>query len=308
MSRFLASMGITFLRPHPPVIRAFEKAVSQQAIFQLEVPQDKTRSHHQYLSITACTDRSLTLASPEPFFMVAANWVRKSFLLRGLIQVDPGKPPLLHKFRARILAVGKDKRTITVSMPASVAVMEQRRNVRIALHPKHLPGLVIWGVRKDKDGGAGSILHHNILLDLGAGTPELRRTLMNVSAGGLRLSLAAKKAGPHMEWLEPGRRLIVQMVFSGPDFPGGSKHMFVAKICNTRTENARHELGVSFLAARVSDPKPRWKPLDKNGCELMARVIHFLQVQYYAQARQRLAREGSLANGTSGRRPSGRGA
>jgi len=299
LSRLFARLGLYFIKPHPTIIRTLEKALSQQALFQLEMSHEKDRCHHQYLAIKACTHKSLTLVSPTPFFMVAASWQHKSFLFRCLVQVNSDKPPLLHKFRSKILSVGKDKRTITVAIPADIVAMEQRRAVRITPQPKHLPGLVVWGVHKNQGGAKGTILHHNVLLDMESKDLELRKTLANVSARGMRLSLPQKVVAQNKEWLEIGRRLIIQMVFSSSDFPNDSKHMFVAKICNTRMDDNRHELGIEFLAARVSDPKPRWKPLDKNGCELMARVIHFLQVRYYAEAKQRVVdREGLISAGT----------
>jgi hypothetical protein len=299
LSCFLSSLGFHFIKPKQHVLDALARAVSQQALFQLEIPHDKTKSHYQHMAVTACTPKGFTLVSPTVFFMVAASWQNKSFLFRCLIQVDADKPPLLHKFRSKIIAVGKDKRTITVAPPADIVVMEQRRSVRITPRVDHLPNLVVWGVYKNQDGAKGTILHQNVLLDLETKDPELRRTLLNVSAVGIRLALPQKVVSQNKEWLEIGRKLIVQVVFSGADFPGDSKHMFVARICNARVESGRQELGIQFLATRVSDPKPRWKPLDKGCCEQMAKVIHFLQVQYYSEAKRRLIAHGeSISTGT----------
>jgi hypothetical protein len=71
----------------------------------------------------------------------------------------------------------------------------------------------------------------------------------------------------------------------------------VSKVCNTRVEEgARPELGIQFLASRVHDPKARWKHLENDGCEQLARVIHSIQVQYYSEIKQRLAiREETLS-------------
>jgi hypothetical protein len=296
LSSFLSGLGFNFIKPKQHVLEALERGASQQSLLQLEIPHDKTTVHHQHLTMTACSPKGLTLVSPTPFFMIAASWLNKSFLFRCLIQIDNGKPPMLHKFRSRIICVGSDKRTITIALPSDIVVMEQRRSVRITPRIEHLPNLVVWGVNKNQDGANGSILHHNVLLDLESGDLELRKTLLNVSAVGIRLALPQKVVAQNKEWLAVGRKLIVQMVFPGADFAGNSKHMLVAKICNARVEHGRQELGIQFLASRVSNPKPGWLPLDKGCCEQMAKVIHFLQVKYYSEAKKRLvALEGSIS-------------
>jgi len=298
LSRLFARFGFGKPAPCLKVLDTLNQAAEQEAPVQLEVPQGQGRSFHQYLAITGCSPEGLALSAREPFFMVASSWQDRRCLFRFLVQPTPEAVPLLHKFQGRIVSVGRDRRTITVALPREITAMEQRRNVRLAPRREHLPNLVVWGVRKSRPEQDGPHLHHAVLLDLNAADLEMRKTLLNLSASGMRLSLHHKVAVLAREWLEPGRRLIVQMVFAERDFPGFAKHMFVSKVCNVRTADNRHELGIQFLAARVSDPAPRWLPLDAAGCERMARVLHMLQLRYYAELKHRLAqREGRVSAG-----------
>jgi len=296
LSRLFSGLRLALVKTDPGVLKILTSAAAQQAVFQLEIQQDRERCHHHFLSLRSCNRDGLVLTSATPFFMVRESWERRVFLFRFLLQTDPSKPPLLHKFRSRILLADKDRKTITVSVPRDIIALEQRRNVRIKPHRKHLPSVVLWGVHKNQDDTNKVSLHHHVILDLPAASDETHKAVRNISAGGVRLSLAPRVLAQNKDWLETGRKVIVQMVFSGSAFDRHTKHMFVAKVCNCRTEGTtRPELGIQFLAARMAGPKPFWKPLDKNGCEQLARVIHAMQVEYYSQAKQRMAeREGSL--------------
>lgn len=296
LSRLFSGIRLALVKTDPGVLKTLSSAAAQQAVFQLEIQQDRERCHHHFLSLRSCSKDGLVLTSAAPFFMVRESWEKKVFLFRFLLQTDPAKPPLLHKFRSRILQAGKDRKTIMVAVPRDIIALEQRRNVRIKPHRKHLPSLVLWGVHRNQDDTRKVSLHHHVILDLPASADETHKAVRNISAGGVRLSLAPRVLAQNKDWLETGRKVIVQLVFSGSAFDKQTKHMFVAKVCNCRTEGtSRPELGIQFLAARMAGPKPFWKPLDKNGCELLARVIHSMQVEYYSQAKQRLAeREGSL--------------
>ena len=296
LSRLFSGLRLALVKTDPGILKTLSSAATQQAVFQLEIQQDKERVHHHFLSLRSCSKDGLVLTSAAPFFMVKESWEKQIFLFRFLLQTDPAKPPLLHKFRSRILLANKDRKTITVAVPKDIIALEQRRNVRIKPHRKHLPSLVLWGVHRNQDDSQKVALHHHVILDLPAVSDETHKAVKNISAGGVRLSLAPRVLAQNKDWLETGRKVIVQLVFSGSAFDKQTKHMFVAKVCNCRTEGAtRPELGIQFLAARMPGPKPFWKPLDKNGCELLARVIHSMQVEYYSQAKRRMAeREGSL--------------
>jgi len=208
------------------------------------------------------------------------------FRFRFVIRPHPTEPPQLHVFKGCLLLVDEDKKTITVGLPKNILAIEQRRNVRIKLQRKHLPDLVLWGAHKNTGEAAGVSLNHCLVLDLKACDQETAAVVKNISAGGMRLTLAPQILTRHKEWLELGRKLIIQMVFCGPECPWPSKHMFVARISNTRTQFvSRPELGVQFLASRVREPKPAWKKLDDSGCEELARVIHEIQKIYHTEAK-----------------------
>jgi hypothetical protein len=155
--------------------------------------------------------------------------------------------------------------------------------------------MVIWGVHKDFGKTKGVSLNHHLILDISPAGDEAAQTLKNISAGGMRLSLSPRVLAQNKERLEEGSNLIVQLIFS--DFAQNAKHLFVSRICNSRFEKgARPELGIQFLASRVHDPNARWKKLDEDGCEQLARVIHSIQMKYYAEIKQLLAiRDGTIS-------------
>ena len=297
LSRLFSSLCLSFLKPDLSVSLALARASEQQAPFQLEIQLDKNSCHQQQLKLKALTPDSLVLESSVPFFLAAAKWVNKVFRFNFLARPHPSEPPQLHVFKGRITLVSKDQKTITLAIPKDILIFEQRRNVRIKPHRKDLPNLVVWGVQKDHDEEKGVSLNHRVILELNALDEETPKSVKNISAGGLRLALAPQVLTRNKEWLEPGRKLIVQLVFSGPDCSWASKHMFVAKICNARTQyTTRPELGIQFLASRVHDPKPGWKALAQSGCEALARVIQAMQVHYHTEGKPPpLARPGDHA-------------
>jgi hypothetical protein len=190
-------------------------------------------------------------------------------------------------FKGKITRVGKDAQTISVTLPKDILIIEQRRNVRIKPIRKHLPQMVIWGVHKDHDATDGVRLNHRVILELNANDDETAKSVKNISAGGIRLTVPSQIMSRNKEWLGEGRKLIVQLVFQSSDRVKASRHMYVAKIVNARIEGTtRPEFGIQFLASRVSDPNPRWKKLEESGCEELARLIQAMQVQYHTEAKQ----------------------
>jgi hypothetical protein len=300
MRRTLSRL-LTFLRLHPKptspsVARALGLAASQQVLFQLELQHGLNRCQHHYMNFFQLTSKELVLVAQEPSFLVPTSWTHKACLFRFLVEPDPSKPPQLHKFRSTILRVAEDRRTITIALPHNIVVQEQRRSVRIRLHRRHMPHMVIWGVHKNFGETKGVSLNHHLILNISPSVDEAAQTLKNISAGGMRLSLSPRVLAQNKERLEEGSNLIVQLIFS--DSPSQkAKHLFVSKICNARFEKGeRPEFGIQFLASRVHDPHARWKKLDTDGCEHLARLIHSIQMQYYAEIKQLLAiRDGTIS-------------
>lgn len=286
MSRLFRNLGFSSSKPDFSVCSALECALEQRALFQLEIPLDTERYAYQCLSLSAFADDGMVLMSPEPFFAAAADWTGKAFRFRFLARPHSSDTPQLHMFKAMVKTVAEDKKTITVDLPGNILILEQRRNVRIKLRRNLLPDLDVWGATKNTDEATGVSLHQCVILELGAADEETAKVVKNLSAGGMRLSLAPQVFARNKSWLEAGRKLIVRLVFSGPDCPWPSKHVFVAKIINARTRFvSRPELGIQFLAARVYDPELAWKKLPESGCEELARVIHAVQLLYHTEAK-----------------------
>ncbi|MBI4959791.1 MAG: PilZ domain-containing protein [Desulfovibrio sp.] len=287
MSRFFRNFGLHFANPSTSVTPALEIALEQRALFQLEVPLEKDRNLFQHLNIQALASEEVILMSPSPFFTAPENWEGKTFRFRFLTRPHPSEPPQLHMFKGKITRVGKDAQTISVTLPKDILIIEQRRNVRIKPVRKHLPQMVIWGVHKDHDATDGVRLNHRVILELNSNDDETAKSVKNISAGGIRLTVPSQILSRNKEWLGEGRKLIVQLVFQSSDRAKASRHMYVAKIVNARTEGTtRPEFGIQFLASRVSDPNPRWKKLEESGCEDLARLIQAMQVQYHTEAKQ----------------------
>lgn len=288
LSRVFSRAWQPLVKPDPAARRAFQKALDQEAVFQMEDRFGGNSSHNIYLTPKSLDGHGIMLTTKDPYFMVAASWEKQVRPFRFLIQVLPGKPLLLHKFQGRIIRV-ENKRTIVVALPKHITALERRRSLRLRPKSVHAPNIIVWGIYKDQEEGKVIRLNHHVILDV-AQREEAYRAILNISSRGIRLALDSHVFNRNQERLEPNRRLIVQLVFENLPGKQSAKHMFVAKVCNHRVEGvSRPEVGIQFLAVRVQHPTPRWQPLENNGCESLAKVIQALEVLYYTQVKQRVA-------------------
>jgi len=277
-------------RPNPLVTGHLGLAAEQQAIFQMLIGPDKVKQTFQYLVCRGVHNHGVVLSSMDSYFTFMMGWKHKEFAYRFLIQTESDQLPKLHKFQAKITDVHRDRKSITVAIPSSITVLEQRRNVRLKLQGHHLPGLVIWGLLKGKTDNKPRLTKQRLILDL-TQADEVQRILKNISAGGLRLSLPRHLYAPNGQWLSKGCPLLVQLAFPGLDAGMQHAYKFIAKVSNVRVMDeacTRPEIGVQFTSARVNGPPARWQDVSPDGWPELFKLLHSFQLEYYKSLKKNL--------------------
>jgi hypothetical protein len=271
-------------------------AAQQQAIFQLTIDPDKAMEPFRYMVCRGVQGGSLVLACRGPNHDFRKVWEKQEFPFRFLLQTHTDKFPRLHKFQGRITEIHSDLKTLTVAMPASITVLEQRRNIRLKLHRRHLPGLSIWGVSKRKDDSQSRLVEQQLLLDLTDQVDEIQALLKNISAGGMRLALPRSLYVGQEQWLEKDCRLLTRLTFPGQEPDQEHAYEFIAKVSNTLVPDdlsARPEVGVQFLSALGKGLQAHWRDVRADGCLELLKLLQSYQLEYYRDLKKNLImREG----------------
>jgi hypothetical protein len=128
------------------------------------------------------------------------------------------------------------------------------------------------------------------ILDIGPDHSGIGLTMRNLSSGGMRLSLKKTDFAAHEVNLEAGRRLLVELCFSGKAFPDGHLFRIISCVRNVVPAQAggRVEVGVQFLALHRQGQKPAWKSVEHSGVDGIGRLVHQFQVEYYKEIKRRL--------------------
>ncbi|OLN30533.1 hypothetical protein DVDV_0489 [Desulfovibrio sp. DV] len=266
-------------------------AAQQQAIFQLTIDPDKAMEPFRYMVCQGVKGNSVVLACRGPNHNCCKIWEKQEFPFRFLLQTHSDKFPRLHKFQGRITEIHGDLKTITVAMPASITVLEQRRNIRLKLHRRHLPSLSVWGVSKSKNESQSRLVEQRLLLELTDQADAVQAVLKNISAGGMRLALPRPLFEEHMEWLEQGCRLLARLSFPGQEPDQEHGYEFIAKVSNSRVPDdadACPEVGVQFLSALGRGHKARWRDVRAEGCLELLKLLQSYQLEYYRDLKKNL--------------------
>ncbi|MHC1790246.1 PilZ domain-containing protein [Solidesulfovibrio sp.] len=275
-------------------------AAQQEAIFQLTIDPDRAMEPFRYLVCRGVQGNSVVLACRGPNHDCCKVWEKQEFPFRFLLQTHADKFPRLHKFQGRITEIHSDLKTITVAMPASITVLEQRRNIRLKLHRRHLPGLSLWGVAKSKGDSQSRLVEQQLLLDLPDAVDEMQALLKNVSAGGMRLALPRPLFLEQEQWLEKGCRLLARLTFPGQEPDQEHAYEFIGKVSNTRVPDdaeARPEVGVQFLSSLGKGLQAHWRDVRADGCLELLKLLQSYQLEYYRDLKKNLImREGSACN------------
>ena len=297
-------------RPDPKAANLLGLAAEQQAIFQLVVGPDKVLEPSRYMVCQGVAGDSLVLACRGPNHNFRKAWEKQEFPFRFLLQTHSDKFPRLHKFQGRITEIHQDLKTITVAIPADIIVLEQRRNIRLKLHRRHLPSLSLWGLARNKEGSQSRLLEQRLLLELTDQMEETQLCLKNISAGGMRLALPRPLFEQDGPWLETGGRLLAKLTFPGQEPDQEHAYEFVARISNVLEKedaDARPEIGVQFLSARGRGPQTHWRDVRADGCLELLKLLQSYQLEYYRDLKKNLImREGSACRALDGSDPDSR--
>lgn len=278
-------------RPDPLATSLLGQAAQQQAIFQMMVGGDKVLQSFRYMVCRGVRGDGVILASRGPNPTFCNDWRKKEFSFRFLIQTQADKFPRLHKFQGQITEIHQDRKTITVAIPPSIVVLEQRRNVRLKLHGRHLPGLSVWGLVKGGVEKQPQLLEQRLILDLAGQGDETQSILKNISAGGMRLSLPQHVYAQHEPWLAKGCHLLARLDFPGQEPDQEHSFEFMAKVSNTRVvdeTDSRPEIGVQFVSARGRGLKAHWRDVRSDGCLELLKLLQSYQLEYYRDLKKNL--------------------
>uniref|UniRef100_I2Q6M6 PilZ domain-containing protein n=1 Tax=Desulfovibrio sp. U5L TaxID=596152 RepID=I2Q6M6_9BACT len=278
-------------RPDPLASNLLGLAARQQALFQVLIDQDKVRESFRYMVCQGIRGDGVVLACRGPSLRSCHELMKKEFSFRFLLQTETDKFPRLHKFQGQIIDIHRDMKTITVAIPANIAILEQRRNVRLKLQRRHLPGLSVWGLAKGTAEKQPRILEQRLLLDLTGRADEAQAILKNISAGGMRLALSRHDYADHESWLAKGGHLLVKLAFPGQEPEQEHDFEFVAKVSNTRVTDdpdSGPEIGVQFLSARGRGLKAHWRDVRTEGCLELLKLLQSYQLEYYRDLKKNL--------------------
>lgn len=286
-------------RPDPRAANLLGLAAQQQAIFQLTIDPDKAMEPFRYMVCRGIQGKNVVLAC-GPNHDCCKIWEKQEFPFRFLLQTDADKFPRLHKFQGRITEIHSDLKTLVVAMPANITVLEQRRNIRLKLHRRHLPGVSVWGVTKTNGDSPSRGVEQRHLFDLAEGTDEARVELKNISAGGMRLSLPRALFVEQEPWLGKECRLLCRLAFPSQEPDQEHAYEFIAKVSNTLAPDdvdARPEVGVQFLFAQGKGLQARWRDIRAEGCLELLKLLQSYQLEYYRDLKKNLImREGEGGN------------
>ena len=303
LKRLLSLFSSRQKRPDPRAANLLGLAAQQQAIFQLTIDPDKAMEPFRYMVCQGVQGNSVVLACRGPNHNFCKIWEKQEFPFRFLLQTHSDKFPRLHKFQGRITEIHGDLKTITVAMPANITVLEQRRNIRLKLHRRHLPGLSLWGVSKSRSDSPSRLVEQRLVFDLTEQADEVQALLKNISAGGMRLALPRPLFEEHMEWLEKGCRLLARLSFPGQEPDQEHAYEFIAKVSNTRVPDDASvcpEVGVQFLSALGRGHKARWRDVRAEGCLELLKLLQSYQLEYYRDLKKNLImREDSACQAAS---------
>ncbi|WP_197084301.1 PilZ domain-containing protein [Desulfovibrio sp. TomC] len=266
-------------------------AAQQQAIFQLTISAQQANEPFRYMVCRGVQGDSVVLACWDPNHNFRKALEQQEFPFRFLLQTQADKFPRLHKFQGRITAIHQDCKTITVAIPESITVLEQRRNIRLKLQRRHLPSLSIWGVARGKSESQSKLVEQRLLIELTDQADEMQALLKNISAGGMRLALPRHVYAQHEPWLAQNGRLLVRLTFPGEESDQEHAYEFIAKVSNTLVKDdvtTCPEIGVQFLSALGKGLQSRWRDVRADGCLDLLKLLQAYQLEYYRDLKKNL--------------------
>ncbi|QLA18501.1 hypothetical protein GD604_01540 [Desulfolutivibrio sulfoxidireducens] len=267
-----------------------ENAAAQRAVFRIEAGEGS--GPRRYFIAADISPGRLELEPRGLRLEGMHHWRGQRFAFRFILCSRECGRTQLFEFSSKVASIDARRDRLCLDFPDAVKSLERRQNVRIALQMRHMPRIGLWPVLGGDSGKTAPRIMSRPILDMGPGHSSIGLTIRNLSSGGIRLSFKKSEYAEHQGHLEAGRRLLVELSFSGKAFP--SSHLFRI-ICCVRNVipaegNGRVEVGVQFLALHQQGRKPAWKNVEKGGVDDIGRLVHQFQVEYYKEIKKRLDR------------------
>ncbi|MFP5259479.1 MAG: PilZ domain-containing protein [Acidobacteriota bacterium] len=168
--------------------------------------------------------------------------------------------------------------------PKTLTYGQRRKSMRLEPKRDGLHSIFLW--RYDRETGFNREAPALRSSDFQHG----RARLVNLSAGGLCLSLRAALARERGLPTALGERLVIHLDLREPRATTLGEFLLVAKVCHVHPERVGEDLslGLAFLAEGLADPasgKMRWKPVADN---VIARLADILYVWHLDHRGERL--------------------
>ncbi|MYL84473.1 PilZ domain-containing protein [Desulfovibrio aerotolerans] len=266
-----------------------EEALAQRSRCHLTLPKIIGGLKELDCDIVEASDRGLLLecldkAAPGP------HWT--GLPVTGFFRVMQRREALLEEqfytFETRIqtgTAGSGGLLRVRLNEPATLVFGQRRKSLRLEPELDRLRSVFLW--RYDRETG------------FNRDTPALRSSdfqnglvrLVNLSAGGLCLSLRAALARERALPTTRGDRLVLHLELREPRASTATDFLLVAKVSHFALDRVSQNLslGLEFLAEGVIDPKTgkmRWLPVANNA---IARLVDILYLWHLDRHRERLA-------------------
>lgn len=275
-----------------------ESAAAQRAVFRIEIGEGS--GQRRYFIASEINPGRIELEPRGLRLDGMHHWKGQRFAFRFILcSRDCGRTQLF-EFTSRVASIDARRDRLCLDLPDAVKSLERRQNVRISLQMRHMPRIGVWPVSGgSSDKSSSPRIMSRPILDLSPEHSGIGLTIRNLSSGGIRLSFKKTDFAASEMHLEVGKRLLVELCFSGKAFP--TRHLFRIIACVRNVvpcQGGRVEVGVQFLALHQQGQKPAWKSVEKGGVDAIGRLVHQFQVDYYKEIKRRLDR---LPVGASGR-------
>lgn len=268
--------------------RLLEEAIAQRSRCHVTLPQAVVGLKEIDCAILEASNRGLLLESVGRA-ATGPHWV--GLPVTGYFQVvlrKKGQEETFYTFDSQIRAAATGptgRARLRLAQPEALVFGQRRKSLRLEPDPDRLQAAFFW--RYDRKAG--------FRLD----APALRTgdfhggaaRLANVSAGGLRLALAAGLARDRGLETAPGDRLVIHVTLQEPRVTTGGEFWMVAKVRHAALDQGSQELsmGLEFLAHGNLDAaagKIRWQPVDGHVIPGLSDILYLWHLDRH---RERLA-------------------
>ena len=268
--------------------RLLEEAIAQRSRCHVTLPQAIVGLKEIDCAILEASNRGVLL---ESIGRAAAgpHWV--GLPVTGYFQVvlrKKGQEETFYTFDSHIRAAAASpagRARLRLAQPEALVFGQRRKSLRLEPDPERLQAAFFW--RYDRQTGFRREAPALRSGDFHSGAARLA----NLSAGGLRLALAAGLARERGLEAAPGDRLVIHVALHEPRVATCGEFWMVAKVRHAALDQGSQEvaIGLEFLAQGNLDAaagKIRWQPVDGHVIPGLSDILYLWHLDRH---RERLA-------------------